>query len=444
METLTVNLSGKVRRETLNGREHLVAPLTMIVPGVLNGSNGPLFYPLREIEKNAEAWNGVPIVKDHPQSSNGMISARTPEILNKQGIGVVLQARVNGKLTAEGWFDIENTKRIDSRIIDDLLAGKKIELSTGLSLDEEKVSGTFKGEDYRAIARNFRPDHLAVFVDKKGACSVDDGCGVLNEDDPDEKNLKAPEDGEAEEELEENDSKLKENEMTKKEVAKKKVVDNIIENCGCHDESDRETLNAFDDKKLETITASVAENQANSVIASAVKEGAEAGNNSFTFNVEKCEFVSKTVENAKTENPHGEDDDLEELEGKKSKNKESKNKETKNEEIRPMTENEWYEVAPPSVRASLEHSNEIIENERQVLIRRVVNNQEADQRERVENEIKEMDLKALRFQASLLPAEKQTTSYAPSYAGAAVPVGAAVENIKRPEPMPEVNWAFGE
>jgi hypothetical protein len=40
---LTANLVGRSRRETLNGREYIVAPVTLIVPGVLNGSKGALY-----------------------------------------------------------------------------------------------------------------------------------------------------------------------------------------------------------------------------------------------------------------------------------------------------------------------------------------------------------------------------------------------------------------
>jgi hypothetical protein len=41
--SLTANAYGKARREVVNGRDFLVAPLTLIVPGVLHGSQGPLY-----------------------------------------------------------------------------------------------------------------------------------------------------------------------------------------------------------------------------------------------------------------------------------------------------------------------------------------------------------------------------------------------------------------
>ena len=52
MERVTANLSGAVRRAKLHGREHIVSPIVLINPGVLNGSQGPLLYPVDEVAKD--------------------------------------------------------------------------------------------------------------------------------------------------------------------------------------------------------------------------------------------------------------------------------------------------------------------------------------------------------------------------------------------------------
>lgn len=187
IQTLVANLSpGKVRRETLGGRKYLVAPLTLIVPGVLNGSNGPLFYPPEEVAKNPQAWNNVPIVVYHPKSDKGHVSAKDPEVLDKQGIGMVLKANVSkvgsspGKLRAEGWFDEERTKAVDPRVYSALVKGQKMEVSTGLYTDNDPAENgaNHNGRPYSYVARNYRPDHLAILPDQQGACSVKDGCGM--------------------------------------------------------------------------------------------------------------------------------------------------------------------------------------------------------------------------------------------------------------------------
>lgn len=180
-EYLVANLSvGKVRRETMGGRKYLVAPLTLIVPGVLNGSRGPLFYPEDEVAKNFDAWNNVPITVGHPKTEGRHVSARDPEVLDKQGIGVVLKANVRGRLRAEGWFDAERTRQVDKRIYEALVKNKPIELSTGLFTENEPApsGANHKGKSYSFIARNYKPDHLAVLPDQVGACSIRDGCGV--------------------------------------------------------------------------------------------------------------------------------------------------------------------------------------------------------------------------------------------------------------------------
>ncbi len=184
MLTLTVNLTAAARSESINGRPYLVAPMTLIVPGVLNGSRGPLLYPPEEIERSVAAWNGVPLVLGHPRNSNGVpISARSLEILNRIGLGFVQGARTeNGKLMAEGWFDVIRMKEVHPAALARLQGGLPLELSTGLNTDNYRATpgSTYNGRAYHAVARNYEPDHLAILPEDKGACSLNDGCGVLN------------------------------------------------------------------------------------------------------------------------------------------------------------------------------------------------------------------------------------------------------------------------
>lgn len=181
MEVLTVNVTGKTRRETFNGREYIVAPLTMIVPGVLKGSKGPLYYPEDEVTRDPSVWNGMPIVVYHPTHNGQPVSARDPDILNKSQIGHVYRARAHkGKLKAEGWFDVADTRRVDERVYNALEAEETMELSTGLFLDQYKAppGATYNGVEYTYTTANYKPDHLAILPDQRGACSLADGCGM--------------------------------------------------------------------------------------------------------------------------------------------------------------------------------------------------------------------------------------------------------------------------
>lgn len=186
LDNITANLSGKVRREKLHGRNYFVAPLSMIVPGVLNGSDGPILYTAEEGAKYPEVWNNMPIVVNHPKDADGNhISARDPDVLNTSGIGYVFRSSHDSRLNSEGWFDEENTRRIEPRIYTALERNQSMELSTGLFSDKHPAppGATHNGVIYTKIAKNYRPDHLAILPDTIGACSVRDGCGLnVNED----------------------------------------------------------------------------------------------------------------------------------------------------------------------------------------------------------------------------------------------------------------------
>jgi hypothetical protein len=182
MEKLIFNFSGKVRRANLNGRPHLVADATMIVPGVLNGSLGPLFYPEETLKRSPQTWNNMPILVYHPLSPG--TSGRSAEVLNRQGVGVVLGAHyAENALQSELWFDEERVQHVDPRVHNSLLTGEQIELSTGLGTftSDADEGATFNSVPYDKVVNGMEPDHLAVLPDQVGACSLKDGCGVNNQ-----------------------------------------------------------------------------------------------------------------------------------------------------------------------------------------------------------------------------------------------------------------------
>ena len=189
------NKVGAIRRERFNDRTYIVADMTILPgDGVLNGSQGSLFYPANEVAANPGVWNHQPLVIYHPTDSQGRnISARTPKVLEDYGVGYVFNDRWDGEARrAEAWFDEEKLIRVENRLKSErpkyvpvhprLQAGQPIELSTGLfTKNHIAANGSqSKGKSYTHIARNYVPDHLAILPDQKGACSVADGCGVNN------------------------------------------------------------------------------------------------------------------------------------------------------------------------------------------------------------------------------------------------------------------------
>jgi len=169
----------RIRHDTMNGRDHLVVPCVMMTEGVHHGSMGPLFYPEDELNKTPGVWNMKPVVVYHPQLNGQGISACDPDIITRQGIGVLMNTRYDKGLKTECWLEEDKTQAVDDRVLEALEAGTMMEVSTGLFTDHDNTEGEWNGEKYTAVARNYRPDHLAILPDLKGACSIEDGAGLL-------------------------------------------------------------------------------------------------------------------------------------------------------------------------------------------------------------------------------------------------------------------------
>lgn len=186
LEHLTLNLTPSkklVRKDSMEGRDYTVVPMVMMKEGVLNGSMGSLFYPANEISKLPVVWNGKPVVVYHPQINGLGVTACSPEIFTSQKIGVIMNTHfdeTNNSLKAEAWIDEERCKKIDRRVWKAIENERMMELSTGLFTENEAVeNGKHGDKSYNFIARNYKPDHLAVLPDQIGACSTKDGAGFI-------------------------------------------------------------------------------------------------------------------------------------------------------------------------------------------------------------------------------------------------------------------------
>lgn len=181
LQHLTCNLlPSPIRIEMLEGREHLVVPMVMLTEGVHHGSSGPIFYTAEEISKATETWNHRPVVVYHPEVNGKGVSACDPAIVNSRKVGTIFNTKADkGRLKAEAWIDKSRVNNVDERILPAITKNEMMEVSTGLYLNIEESKGKWNEEDYDGIARNFRPDHLAILPDQIGACSIADGAGLL-------------------------------------------------------------------------------------------------------------------------------------------------------------------------------------------------------------------------------------------------------------------------
>ena len=188
VQRITANFTGTTRFDSIGDKQYLVAPMVMLTEGVHKGSGGALYYPPEELNECPQAWNHKPVIVYHPEANGQGVSACDPIILSNRMVGIIMNAKVekitvNKKsvdaLKAEAWLEQDRCDAVDERISKAIETNTMMELSTGLFTNTDDEEGEWEGEKYVGIARNYHPDHLALLPDLKGACSIEDGAGLL-------------------------------------------------------------------------------------------------------------------------------------------------------------------------------------------------------------------------------------------------------------------------
>lgn len=384
MDSFVFNLSGGLRQETLKGVDYLVADATLIVPGVLDGSEGPLLYPADEVKKNVDAWNGIPLLVNHPPKEH---SAR--DVIGSQGIGRVGNAEfVDNKLRASLWFNVERTKALEPRIFDAVSAFQKVEISTGLGMDAERApkgavfNNPIDGQQkYTHTVSNLRPDHLAVLTNALGACSVRDGCGVNNE---------------ATEPSESSTTKQGGRQMAKlTDKQKKAIVNELIENECCWEEEHRDELMGMSDVLLNQAKVAADKQTQNAELLTAATAGFNTDRDEFTFNLEKRAWDRET----------------------KSEKKDKEDTVDNTGPTKPLTEEEFIARAPEGIRNSLAFAKEAEQAERKRVIEQITANVSDDAKPDLIATFGMRPMAELRKIASLIPAASSASNGPNHYGG---------------------------
>jgi hypothetical protein len=175
------NLAVPMRQETFEERRHMVVPVVMLTEGVHAGNGGPFFYGEDELSKLPESWNGVPVPVWHPEDTNGAISANSPQVLEARSIGRIFNVLWDAKekkLRGEVWIDIVKAEKVEKKVLEMLMSGEPIEVSTSLWSDDDDTPGEWNGEKFNGTVHNIVPDHLALLPGGEGACNWNDGCGI--------------------------------------------------------------------------------------------------------------------------------------------------------------------------------------------------------------------------------------------------------------------------
>lgn len=176
------NGTGQVRRETLNGRSHLVVPVVALMEGVIHAVNAdtPEFVPGAVLRKAAASWVGKPVTLGHPAKDGRQCSASDATVRKAHGIGVVMKSEVDAKnrLCQELWLDEEKTKSLHPKMYETLSSGGTEEVSVGAMVVTKDGGGTHNGKLYKGTWLETSGDHLAILPGQRGACSCEMGCGT--------------------------------------------------------------------------------------------------------------------------------------------------------------------------------------------------------------------------------------------------------------------------
>jgi hypothetical protein len=158
-----------------DGRKFMVVPGVPLVEGVLNKR----YVPAEQFGYFVNDWNDIPVVLRHPNENRGSARVASPDV---PVVGRFYKAQMDGsRLIGEFWLDEEKLNAFEEgkQIIARVEKGLPVEVSTGYFSATTPAAGNFKGVDYSFIDSDIHPDHIALLPDQIGACSIQDGCGLM-------------------------------------------------------------------------------------------------------------------------------------------------------------------------------------------------------------------------------------------------------------------------
>lgn len=178
--TLKAANSYKAVTKEKDGKTYLVVPVVMIREGVHNGSAGAIFHEKEKLQNSVDSWANKPVTIGHPVNQDGeFVSVNEDGISDNWVVGFVTNTRMeDDKLKSDAWLDVVRLAAISPITLQMVQESEVMEVSVGVFAEEEELVGYWNNEEYRAVANNYVPDHLALLPGETGACSITDGCGI--------------------------------------------------------------------------------------------------------------------------------------------------------------------------------------------------------------------------------------------------------------------------
>lgn len=190
-EHIQVNITTKVnsqsiRRETHNGREHLVLPsYTLPANVVMNGG----LYTEDEINAHYQGLEGTLAPLGHPQVNGQFVSAFSPEGLNVGYVGAWNRnvKKSGNRIYVEKWVDVARAEESEGgrELLERVAAIERgddvppIHTSVAAFLDQLEPNEQQRATGAEWVAKIHSMDHDAILLHEVGAATPEQGVGLM-------------------------------------------------------------------------------------------------------------------------------------------------------------------------------------------------------------------------------------------------------------------------
>ncbi|HFZ1094918.1 hypothetical protein F1521_03925 [Klebsiella oxytoca] len=183
--TTKVN-SQSIRRETYNGREHLVLPsYTLPANVVMNGG----LYTQEEIDAHYQGLEGTLAPLGHPQVNGQFVSAFSPEGINAGHIGAWNRnvKKSGNRIYLEKWVDVSRASESEGgrELLERVAAIERgedvppIHTSVAAFLDQLEPNEQQRATGADWVAKIYSMDHDAILLHEVGAATPEQGVGLM-------------------------------------------------------------------------------------------------------------------------------------------------------------------------------------------------------------------------------------------------------------------------
>ncbi|HCF7935619.1 TPA: hypothetical protein NIU63_005245 [Klebsiella michiganensis] len=183
--TTRVN-SQSIRRETYNGRDHLVLPsYTLPANVVMNGG----LYTEDEINAHYQGLEGTLAPLGHPQVNGQFVSAFSPEGINAGHIGAWNRnvKKSGNRIYLEKWVDVARAEESEGgrELLERVEAIERgedvppIHTSVAAFLDQLEPNEQQRAAGAEWVAKIHSMDHDAILLHEVGAATPEQGVGLM-------------------------------------------------------------------------------------------------------------------------------------------------------------------------------------------------------------------------------------------------------------------------